>query len=240
MSAGTDASAGSLLDVLGRTPLAWIPADGSNGAGYWAKLESAGIGGMKARAAVAMLAGAAARGELDAGATIIESTSGTLGLGLAFAGRALGHPVTLVVDDELEPDLRALFAAYGVTLEVVHQPDPHGGWQSARLDRLHELLATTPGAYWPDQYNNPDNPLGYVAMAHELLEQLEAADVLVASVGSGGHCAGLTEVLRGHWPWLRVVGVDAVGSRIFGQPARPRLMRGLGSSILPRNVAYHH
>jgi len=102
------------------------------------------------------------------------------------------------------------------------------------------VVAATPGAYWPNQYNNPDNPLGYIQMAHEILGQLEVADVLVASIGSGGHCAGLTEVLREHWPQLRVIGVDAVGSRIFGQPARPRLMRGLGSSILPRNVAYHH
>jgi S-sulfo-L-cysteine synthase (3-phospho-L-serine-dependent) len=122
----------------------------------------------------------------------------------------------------------------------VPHPDPVGGWQRARLDRLRDVLAATPGAYWPDQYNNPDNPRGYVRMAHEILEQLDVADVLVASIGSGGHCAGLTEVLRGRWPHLRVIGVDAVGSTIFGQPARPRLMRGLGSSILPRNVAYHH
>lgn len=229
-----------LLALLGNTPLARIPAGASAGVGYWAKLESAGIGGMKARAAVAMLAGAASRGELAPGARIVESTSGTLGLGLAFAGRALGHPVTLVVDDELEPELRSLFAAYGVALEVVGQPDPVGGWQRARLDRLHDVLAATPGAYWPDQYNNPDNPLGYLGMAQEILDDLEMADVLVASIGSGGHCAGLTEVLRGHWPHLRVIGVDAVGSTIFGQPPTPRLMRGLGSSILPRNVAYHH
>ncbi|MFG3619418.1 PLP-dependent cysteine synthase family protein [Nocardia sp. NPDC047654] len=225
----------ALLGLVGGTPVIPIPA----GAGsYLAKLEAASIAGMKARAAVSMLSAARARGDLAPGATVIESTSGTLGLGLVLAGKALGHPVVLVVDDELEPEMRALFTAFGVGLEVVCDPHPEGGWQRARLDRLAELLDATPGAYWPDQYDNPDNAAGYADMAHELLEQVGHADVLVAGIGSGGHCAGLTRVLRAHWPGLRVIGVDSVGSRIFGQPARPRLMRGLGSSILPRNVAY--
>ncbi|MFE3105203.1 PLP-dependent cysteine synthase family protein [Nocardia tengchongensis] len=227
----------SLLHLVGGTPVGWIAAD-EHGAGYWAKLESAGLGGMKARAAASLLAGAASRGELAPGAPVVESTSGTLGIGLALVARALGHPVILVVDNELEPDMRALFSAYGVRLEVVERQHPEGGWQQARLDRLTEVLATTPGAYWPDQYDNPDNAAGYAAMAEEIIEQIEAVDVLVATVGSGGHCAGLTRVLRRHWPGLRVIGVDSIGSRIFGQPSRHRVMRGLGSSILPRNVVY--
>ncbi|MGV9613577.1 PLP-dependent cysteine synthase family protein [Nocardia xishanensis] len=225
----------ALLGLVGGTPVVPIPV----GAGsYLAKLEAASIAGMKARAAVSMLSAARARGELAPGAPVIESTSGTLGLGLALAGKALGHPIVLVVDDELEPEMRALFTAFGIGLEVVRDPHPEGGWQRARLDRLAELLDATPGAYWPDQYDNPDNAAGYADMARELLEQVGHADVLVAGIGSGGHCGGLTRVLRAHWPQLRVIGVDSVGSRIFGQPARPRLMRGLGSSILPRNVAY--
>lgn len=229
-----------LLDLLGNTPMAWISAGRGDGPGYWAKLESFGVGGMKARAAVAMIDGAGRRGQLHPGARIIESTSGTLGIGLAFAGRTLGHPVTLVVDDELAAEDRCLFAAYGVELQIVCRPHPEGGWQQARLNRLHELLAENPGAWWPDQYNNPDNPCGYQSMAGEILRQAGHFNVLVATIGSGGHCAGLTEALRTKIPALRVVGVDAVGSRIFGQPARHRLMRGLGSSILPRNVAYEH
>jgi cysteine synthase A len=63
-------------------------------------------------------------------------------------------------------------------------------------------------------------------------------DILVCSVGTGGHSAGVIGPLRRRWPALRLIGVDATGSTIFGQPARPRLMRGLGSSIHPRNVAY--
>ncbi|MET8776615.1 PLP-dependent cysteine synthase family protein [Nocardia sp. NPDC004654] len=224
-----------LLALVGGTPVIPVPAGATH---YLAKLEAASIAGMKARAAVSMLTAARARGELAVGAPVIESTSGTLGLGLALAGKALGHPVTLVVDAGLEPEMRSLFTAFGVGLDIVTEPHPDGGWQQARLDRLAALVAATPGAYWPDQYDNPDNAAGYTAMGQEILTQVDRADVLVAAIGSGGHCAGLTRVLRTRWPDLRVVGVDATGSRIFGQPDRPRLMRGLGSSILPRNVAY--
>ncbi|TXC97521.1 pyridoxal-phosphate dependent enzyme [Streptomyces sp. ISID311] len=228
-----------LLGLLGRTPLARVTTDlPCPHPGFWAKLEGLGAGGMKARAAVSMLLGARERGELPPGAPVVESTSGTLGIGLAFAGQALGHPVVLVGDTELEPSMRRLLRTYGVRLELVDRPAAEGGWQAARLARLRRLLAELPGAYWPDQYNNPDNVAGYASLAAELAAALDHLDILVCSVGTGGHSAGVIGPLRRHWPHLRLIGVDATGSTIFGQPARARLMRGLGSSIHPRNVAY--
>lgn len=228
-----------LLNLVGHSPLVFldVPLPHPHG-GFWAKVEGATPGGMKARAAVSMLTAARTRGELRPGAAVVESTSGTLGIGLAFAGQALGHPVVLVVDRELEPSMRALLRAYGARLEVVERPHPTGGWQQARLDRLADVLADLPGAYWPDQYHNPDNAAGYAGLADEIAGQVDAVDVLVCSVGTGGHSGGLARVLRRHWPRLRLVGVDTVGSTIFGQPARSRLMRGLGSSIYPGNVDY--
>jgi cysteine synthase len=228
-----------LADLVGNTPVLRITTPLPHPhAGFWAKLEYLGAGGMKARAAMSMLQGARRQGVLRPGAPVVESTSGTLGVGLAFAGAALGHPVTLVVDAELEPVMRAMLRAYGARLEAVTAPDPVGGWQEARRRRLRELLSALPGAYWPDQYHNPDNPAGYRSLALELAEQLDRIDVLVCSVGTGGHSAGIARELRRRWPGLRLVGVDTVGSTIFGQPARSRVMRGLGSSIYPRNVAY--
>lgn len=228
-----------LLALLRDTPLAHVrtPLPDAH-PGFWAKLECLSAGGMKARAAVSMLRGARARGLLRPGGPVVESTSGTLGIGLAFAGQALGHPVVLVVDRELEPPMRSLLRAHGARVEIVDRAHPVGGWQQARLDRVHELCADLPGAYWPDQYNNPDNPAGYTGLAEEIATELGSADVLVCSVRSGGHSAGIVRTLRRHWPRLRLIGVDTVGSTIFGQPARHRLMRGLGSSIYPRNVAY--
>jgi S-sulfo-L-cysteine synthase (3-phospho-L-serine-dependent) len=233
-------AATSPAGVVGNTPLLWIDdLAGREGRGFWAKLEGQNPGGIKDRAALYMVAQARARGQLRPGAPIIESTSGTLGLGLALAGVTFGHPVILVTDLGLEPAMAHLLRAYRSRVEVVDAPHPNGGWQQARLRRVHELLDAHPGAWWPDQYNNPDNVAGYAGLAAELVVQLGHVDVLVCSVGTGGHSAGIVRTLRRWCPGVRLVGVDSAGSTIFGQPARPRLMRGLGSSIHPRNVAYN-
>ncbi|MFB7494416.1 PLP-dependent cysteine synthase family protein [Streptomyces sp. NPDC056161] len=225
--------------LVGDTPVLWIGEPfTAAGRGFWAKLEGHNPGGIKDRTALYMVDAARARGRLRPGARIVESTSGTLGLGLALAGAAYGHPVTVVSDPGMEPLLTGLLTAYGAEVDLVTGPHPEGGWQQARRDRVGEILADLPGAWCPDQYHNPDNVAAYAPLAHELVAQLGRIDTLVVSVGTGGHSAGIASVLRGYFPRLRVVGVDATGSTIFGQPAAPRLMRGLGSSIFPRNVAY--
>ncbi|MFB6441607.1 PLP-dependent cysteine synthase family protein [Streptomyces sp. NPDC056411] len=225
--------------LVGNTPVLYLSEPLTPpGRGFWAKLEGRNPGGIKDRPGLHMVERARARGELRPGARIIESTSGTLGLGLALAGMVHGHPVSLVADPGLEPAMTRLLTAYGAQVEVVSAPHPTGGWQQARRDRVAQLLAGHPGSWCPDQYNNPDNTTAYLPLALELASQLGHIDVLVCSVGTGGHSAGVSRVLRQLYPELRLVGVDTIGSTIFGQPARSRLMRGLGSSIYPRNVAY--
>lgn len=229
----------NLPDVIGNTPVVWIDTPfATSGRGFWAKLEGTNPGGIKDRAAVHMVRRARERGVLRPGRRIVESTSGTLGLGLALAGIAFDHPVTLVSDPGMEQLMCRLLRAYGAELQTVHAPAASGGWQQARRDRVAEVLTDHPGAWCPDQYNNPDNVEAYEALAEELWEQLGPIDVLVCSVGTGGHSAGVSRALRRRIPTLEVVGVDTIGSTIFGQPARPRLMRGLGSSIYPRNIDY--
>ncbi|MGW4532738.1 PLP-dependent cysteine synthase family protein [Nocardia sp. NPDC004340] len=225
--------------LVGNTPVLWVgepfaPA----GRGFWAKLEGRNPGGMKDRPALHMVRRARERGDLAPGARIIESSSGTLGLGLALAGLVYGHPVTVVTDPGLEPMVAQLLAAYGARVDLVRDPHPEGGWQQARRDRVAELLAAEPGSWCPDQYSNPDNVDAYESLARELIEQLGGVDVLVCAVGTGGHSAGIARALRRTNPALSLIGVDTVASTIFGQQAGPRLMRGLGSSIHPRNVDY--
>jgi cysteine synthase A len=230
---------GRLTGAVGDTPVVFVGVPfASAGRGFWAKLEGANPGGMKDRAALHIVRRARERGELRPGARIVESTSGTLGLGLVLAGIAYGHPVTLVTDPGMELMMYRMLRAHGARVEIVDQPCPAGGWQEARRRRVHELLAAEPGSYCPDQYHNPDNVDAYAPLARELIDQLGQVDVLVCSVGTGGHSAGVFTELRRHNPECRLVGVDTIGSTIFGQPARTRLMRGLGSSIYPRNVAY--
>ncbi|MEV6951064.1 PLP-dependent cysteine synthase family protein [Streptomyces sp. NPDC051183] len=229
----------TLSGLVGNTPLLRVSEPlAPAGRGFWAKLEGFNPGGIKDRPGLHMVERARARGDLEPGARIIESTSGTLGLGLALAGMVYGHPVTLVTDPGLERSMTRLLTAYGAQVNVVSEPHPSGGWQQARRDRVTQLLARHPGSWCPDQYNNPDNTSAYTPLALELAAELGHIDVLVCSVGTGGHSAGISRVLRQLYPDLTLVGVDTVGSTIFGQPARTRLMRGLGSSIYPRNVAY--
>ncbi|MFD4369375.1 PLP-dependent cysteine synthase family protein [Rhodococcus sp. NPDC058521] len=230
--------------LVGRSPLVRVhtPVPRPH-PGYFAKIESLGLGGLKARSASSMIAGARRRGDLREGAQIVESTSGTLGIGLAYVAQALGHPLTLVVDSELEPPMRNLLHALGATLEIVERPHPTGGWQQSRLDALQRILSQNPGAYWPNQYDNPDNAAGYGGLADEIVTGLAESgvsrpDVLVCSVGTGGHSTGVGLRLRQIWPDIRIIGVDAVGSAIFGQPATHRIMRGLGSSVHPGNVRH--
>ncbi|WP_082948847.1 PLP-dependent cysteine synthase family protein [Mycobacterium sp. 1274756.6] len=226
--------------LVGNTPVLRIPvASDAAGTGFWAKLESFNPGGsMKDRPALYMVERARLRGDLVPGARIVESTSGSLGLGLALAGTAYGHPVTVVADPGMEPIVQNILRAYGADIEMVISPHAVGGWQQARKDRIAEILAADPGAWCPDQYTNIDNVDGYRPLALELLHQLGSVDVLVCSVGTGGHSAGVAQVLRQFNPNLKVIGVDTIGSTIFGQPAAPRLMRGLGSSIYPDNIDY--
>lgn len=231
----------ALSELVGNTPLLRISEPLTpTGRGFWAKLEGFNPGGIKDRPGLHMVERARARGDLKPGARIIESTSGTLGLGLALAGMVYGHPITLVTDPGLEPSMTRLLVAYGAQVDMVSEPHPAGGWQQARRDRVRQFLDQHPDSWCPDQYGNPDNTSAYTPLALELATELRHIDVLVCSVGTGGHSAGISRVLRQLYPDLTLVGVDTIGSTIFGQPARPRLMRGLGSSIHPRNVAYDH
>lgn len=226
--------------LAGNTPVLRITAPLSTAdRGFWAKLEGFNPGGsLKDRPALHMVERARDRGDLRPGAAIIESTSGSMGLGLALAGNAYRHPVTVVTDPGMEPIIRRMLHAHGARVDVVNEPHPVGGWQQARKDRVAELLAADPDAWCPDQYDNPDNVEAYRPLALEMLHHIGNIDVLVCSVGTGGHSAGVARVLRRYNPNLALIGVDTIGSTIFGQPASTRLMRGLGSSIFPGNVDY--
>lgn len=225
--------------MVGHTPVLRISAPfTASDRGFWAKLEGFNPGGMKDRPALHMVERARVTGHLQPGARIVESTSGTLGLGLALAGTVYGHPVTLVTDPGMEPLIQRMLTAFGARVELVTEPHPEGGWQQARRQRVEQILSADARAWHPDQYNNPENVEAYRGLAVELVEQVGPVDVLVCSVGTGGHSAGIARVLRETNPDLRLIGVDTVGSTIFGQPPGARLMRGLGSSIYPGNVDY--
>jgi len=227
-----------MLDRIGKTPLVRLQTGDAPGHAY-AKLELANPFGMKDRVARQAILAAKHKGLLRDGAPVVESSSGTMALGVALVATCLGHPVHIVSDPKgMDPITTAKLKALGCELHVVERMGK-GGWQGARLERLQEILAQHPDAFWPRQYDNPDNPAAYTDLAHELIAELGGVDVLVGPVGSGGSLCGTARELRKHMPHLRVVAVDAVGSVIFGQPdSMDRKQRGLGNSIVPPNVDF--
>lgn len=226
----------SVLAAIGHTPLVRLALDVPDGVEVYAKLEMQNLFAMKDRVACNIITEAKRSGLLPDGAPIVESSSGTMALGLALTGTALGHPVHIVTDPRIDPVTKAKLTALGCVVDVVPKMDAHG-WQGARLTRLAEVIAEHPGAFWPKQYENPSNPAAYRLLAAELVADVGHVDVLVGAVGSGGSLCGTSRALREECPDLRVVGVDSVGSVLFGQPDWPqRLQSGLGNSLHPPNL----
>ncbi|WP_327382000.1 MULTISPECIES: pyridoxal-phosphate dependent enzyme [unclassified Streptomyces] len=226
----------TVTDAIGATPLVRLRLGEARGVEVYAKLELQNLFAMKDRVARNILLEARRLGTLKPGAPVIESSSGTMALGVALVGRSLGHEVHIVTDPRIDPVTLAKLRALGCRVHVVEAMTSHG-WQSARLERLAELLDELPGAFWPQQYTNPDNPGAYRTLAGELLADLGQFDTLVGAVGSGGSLCGTARALRESLPALHVVGVDCVGSALFGQPDVPqRLQSGLGNSLLPKNL----
>lgn len=227
----------NVRDMIGHTPLVRLDLAGPPGVSTYAKLELQNPFGMKDRVARKMILEARRTGALRPGAPIVESSSGTMALGVALVGRSLGHDVHIVTDPRIDRITLAKLRALGCRVHIVEEMAATGGWQAVRLALLDKLLADMPDGFCPRQYSNPDNPGSYAGLAAEIIADLGPIDVLVGSVGSGGSLTGTARALRRTLPDLRVVGIDCVGSALFDQPDAPkRLQSGLGNSLLPNNL----
>jgi S-sulfo-L-cysteine synthase (3-phospho-L-serine-dependent) len=232
--------AGSVLELMRNTPLVQLRgrARSPRRARLWAKLELAMPGQMKDRVALQAVEDAERDGRLSPGGMIVESSSGTLAEGLARVGAVKGYCVIIITDPRLDDASLHKLRALGAHVEIVKTYHPSGGWQQSRLERLREILADHPGAFWPRQYETPSNPGAYRRqMTDELLVALDGrVDALVATVGSGGSLCGTASTLRDRAPGVRIIAVDAVGSVQFHQPNRPRLQSGHSNSIIASNI----
>lgn len=176
-------------------------------------------------------------GLIEPGSVIIETTSGTFGLALSILCKLRGYRLILVSDPAIDAPLQRRLEDLSTRVEIVREPAPNGGFQRARLDRLSELRDEFPDHFWPSQYDNPHNPGAYGRLAELLVETVGSIDCLVGTVGSGGSMCGTSSYLRLLFPNMHVVGVDTHGSVLFGQPDhKKRLLRGLGNSLMPKNL----
>lgn len=183
-----------------------------------------------------ILTQAVARGRIGPRTVIVETTSGTFGLGLAMQAALLNRKLILVSDPVMDDTLRRRLADLGAEVEICTEPAPNGGYQEARLQRLAQIRAVHPNTFCPEQYRNPDNPASYAIVADQLTTALGPVGCLVGPVGSGGSMCGTTSALRAGGHPTRSIAVDTPNSVLFGQPDGTRQLRGLGNSLIPANL----
>lgn len=167
---------------------------------------------------------------------VVETSSGNMALGLAIICNLMKYRLTIVSDYACDGFLRRRLEDLGASVEIVSGPASKGGYQAARLRKLQEIRDATSDHWWVNQYDNPANPGAYGSFAAQVVESLGQIDCLVGTVGSGGSVCGTSGYLRELFPEMITVGVDTFGSVLFGQPDQVRQLRGLGNSVLPKNL----
>ena len=225
----------SARGMVGNTPL--VPLDhfsDRSDVKIWAKLEMKNPGGSsKDRSAARMIEDALEARVISRGSTVIESTSGNLGIGLAHACRAHGLGLICVVDSRTDESKIEKIRNLGGEVRVVVEPDPRtGDLLTARLELVRKLTAVTPGAWWPDQYSNESNPAAHRETMAEIDSALKGdVDWLFVATSTTGTLRGCCDYVLEAKRDTKVVAVDAVGSVLFGGDRGQRRLPGMGAGV---------
>jgi cysteine synthase A len=201
------------------------------------KCEGFNFGGsIKLKAAVGMVRAAEDSGLLRRGATIVESSSGNLGVALSIVAAGRGYGFICVTDANCTLSARRLMQTFGAQVQVITKPDPaEGGYVGARIARVRRLCAEHPDYVWLNQYENPQNwGAHFRTTGPEILRAFPDVAVLFVGTGTAGTLMGCARYLRAAKPAVRIVAVDTVGSVTFGGPAAPRMIPGVGSAVRSR------
>ena len=221
-----------LTDLIGNTPLLALERTLPH-AHVLGKLEAWNpLSSAKDRAAWYMIRDAEERGALAPGGTIVEPTSGNTGVGLSYIAALRGYRVILTMPETMSLERRSLLSALGA--QLVLTPGAEG--MAGSIRRAKELLASIPGAWMPDQFNNPANARAhYETTGPEIWRDTDGkVDVLVAGVGSGGTITGAGRYLKEQNPAITVVAVEPAESPVLsgGQPG-PHKIQGIGAGFVP-------
>ena len=228
--------ASDVLQTIGNTPHIRINRMFGSSHNVYIKSERSNPGGsIKDRIAVSMVEAAEASGVLKPGATIVEPTSGNTGVGLAMVGAVKGYKVILVMPDSMSVERRRLMLAYGATFELT----PREKGVNGAIARAQEIVAATPGAWMPQQFDNAANiDIHMRTTAQEIAADFPSGiDALITGVGTGGHITGCALVLKKMWPRLKVYAVEPTLSAVIsgGQPG-PHPIQGIGAGFVPKNL----
>ncbi len=227
---------GSITELVGNTPILQLCAMEKKlgcKARVYAKLEYFNpAGSAKDRVAVRMISDAEASGKIKPGATLIESTSGNTGIGLAAAGARLGYKVILTMPDTMSIERRKLLSALGA--QIVLTPGDTGmNGAIAEAERLHSEI---PGSFIPSQFTNPSNALAHEkTTGPEIWEQTDGdIDIFVAGVGTGGTITGTGRYLKSKNKNIELVAVEPDTSAVLsGKQAGKHGLQGIGAGFIP-------
>jgi N-(2-amino-2-carboxyethyl)-L-glutamate synthase len=185
----------------------------------------------EARTACGLIKALEASGLLAPGSHLVESTSGNLGVALAFLSQVRDYRFTAVTDPKADPVMLEHMKSMGAIVISAREPDEDGSYLLSRLATIRRLQAEDPASIWPNQYENPANPgIHYHETAPEICRQRPGMDAVFIAASTGGTLAGIGRYLRSISSSAKVVGVDVRGSRAFGYPSGRRLITGIGSS----------
>ena len=226
----------NVLQTIGNTPHIRINKLFGSTHKVYVKSERSNPGGsIKDRIALAMIEDAEKSGVLKPGATIIEPTSGNTGVGLALVAAVKGYKLILVMPDSMSIERRRLMLAYGASFDLT----PREKGMNGAIARAKELVALTPGAWMPQQFENPANIDAHVrTTAAEILADFpDGVDYLITGVGTGGHLTGVAQVLKARFPNTRVFAVEPAASPVIsgGKPS-PHPIQGIGAGFIPANL----
>jgi cysteine synthase A len=225
--------ANNILETIGNT--AHVRINKLFGRNYevWMKLERNNPGAsIKDRIALAMIEDAEAKGLLNSESVIIEPTSGNTGIGLALVAAVKGYKLLVVMPESMSIERRRLMAIYGAEFELT----PREKGMKGAIERAAELVASTPNAWMPAQFNNPANTeIHRKTTAAEIMAEFpEGFDYLITGVGTGGHITALGEVLKERFPLLKVYAVEpALSPVLSGGAPGPHPLQGLGAGFVP-------
>ena len=223
----------NVLATIGNTPHIRMNRLFGSGSEVWIKSERANPGGsIKDRIGLAMVEDAERSGKLKPGGTIVEPTSGNTGIGLAMVAAVKGYKFIAVMPDSMSVERRRLLLAYGARLVLT----PRAEGMKGSIAKAEEILAATPDAWIPQQFENASNVEVHArTTAQEILADFpEGFDALITGVGTGGHITGCARVLKKQWPKLKVFAVEPTASPVIsGGKHTPHPIQGIGAGFIP-------
>lgn len=233
----------SILELIGRTPMVKAQRLDTGACELFLKLESANPGGsIKDRIGLSMIEGAERAGKLKPGATLVEGTAGNTGLGLALVAQAKGYRLVLVVPDKMSREKIFNLKAMGAEV-VLTRSDVAKGHPEYYQDLAERIARETPGAYFINQFGNPDNPKAHEeTTGPEILEQMDGkVDAIVFGCGSSGTMTGLSRYFARISPQTEFILADPVGSILaqyinegtLSTKSASWLVEGIGEDFLP-------